>query len=78
MDDPRPLVRVAHPEVPDYTDPGNLVELTDLLYVHCSVCDVVADYDDTTDSARHRLQELARRHADEQHDADVDAEGWTR
>lgn len=74
----RPLVRVAHPEVPDYTDPGHLVEMPDLLYVHCSVCDVVADYDDAREPVRARLQQLAAAHAREVHDGDVDAEGWAR
>lgn len=76
MDDP--LVRVGHPEVPDYTDPSVLVEMTDLLFVDCSACGVVADYDDARPEVRARLQQLAKAHADEVHDGLVAAEGWAR
>lgn len=76
MDDP--TVRVGHPEVPDYTDPGQLVEMDDLLFVDCSACGPVCDYDDARPEVRHRLQDLAKRHADEVHDGLVVAEGWAR
>lgn len=77
MDDD-PTVTVGHPEVPDYTDPSVRVEMDDLLFVDGSACGPVTDYDDTRTEARHRLQQIAKRHADEVHDGLVQAEGWAR
>jgi hypothetical protein len=73
-----PTVAVTHPLVPDYTDPGQLVQMDDLLFVDCTRCGPVTDYDDARPEARTRLQQLAKRHADEVHDGLVHAEGWAR
>jgi len=73
-----PVVAVTHPLVPDYTDPKVRVQMDDLLFVDCSHCGPVTDYDDARPEARTRLQQLARRHADEAHDGLVAAEGWAR
>lgn len=73
-----PIVAVAHPQVPSYTDPGAVVTMTDLLHVSCSRCGPVTDYDDDRPEVRTRLQQLARQHADEAHDGLVEALGWAR
>ncbi len=73
-----PIVAVAHPDVPSYTDPGTTVTMDDLLHVTCSRCGAITDYDDARPEVRTRMQQLAKRHADEVHDGLVAAVGWAR
>lgn len=75
IDRPRPLVAVAHPTVQDYTT-GEPVEIPEAWELTCSEHGTLTDWEDVP--AKRELQRRARRHADEHHDGDVDAEGWAR
>lgn len=74
---PDPRVAVEHPRVTKWDGPGT-DEVTSLLHVTCSSCGEVTDWESNTDDDRHRLQELAKVHANEVHDGLVDAVGWAR
>lgn len=79
----RPLVTVTHPRIPvvavggGYPDPDDRTEaVLEALVLSCSEHGELTDWASLPE--RHQLQYLARRHADVEHDGDVDTEGWTR
>lgn len=82
IDEPRPLVAVVHPVIPAAwregvpTDEATTEPVLEALVLTCSVCGDLTDWEDLP--RRQDLQRRARRHAEEAHDGDVDAEGWAR
>lgn len=75
----RPLVSVKHPSVMSDTpdDPERAsVEVPEALILTCSEHGELTDWCSLT--ARAHLQWKARKHADDEHDGDVDAAGWKR
>lgn len=74
---PDPRVAVEHPRM-RWCDDDPEVEMTDMLWVTCSECGAITDYDDARPSAKERLSGVARAHALEVHDGLVDAVGWIR
>lgn len=55
---------------------GEPVEIPEAIWLTCTECGELTDYESL--SRRQHLIWLAKTHADEHHDGDVDAEGWTR
>lgn len=72
-----PRVAVEHPSVPHVLSDVRVV-VDDLLHVTCSECGDLTDYETNDEDGRHRLQRIAKTHAEETHDGLVDAVGWAR
>lgn len=72
---PDPRVAVEHPVITWDVEP---VTMVDMLWVTCSECGPITDYDDARPSAKERLIGVAKAHANEVHDGLVDAVGWVR
>lgn len=75
----RALVAIRHPRVEALVptgEPDGRATIREALEVTCSTCGDLTDWESIGD--RPALIVLARRHAHDHHDDDVDAEGWTR
>jgi Fe2+ or Zn2+ uptake regulation protein len=71
---PNPIVEIRHPFAIDYR--GVRCDIDDAIELVCTECGDLSDWDNLEE--RHRLQDLAARHAREVHDDLVEARGWAR